>query len=549
MGTTHYSDRELNAKPDSLYINCTVITGDPLRPRTDALLLAGSRIVAVGDQAVAEATKSRVRRVDLAGSTVIPGFDDCHMHILSFGLTLDQIDLTPAAAGSIPAIRSVIESAAQSTPVEEWLVGRGYNQNLLPENRHPNRFDLDPVGGNHPIALWHTSGHILTANSVALALAGISHNTPDPPGGQLDRDEHGMPTGVLRETAMELLGSAIPDPSRETATEAILRASAALASEGITSAGDAATGHGKSADFELQTYREALESGRLMTRVVLMPQIGYVVPSTGTVRTPGEFDTGNRPEWLRIGPTKIFSDGALTTRTAAVTTPYSNSTDTGILTWEPAELEYLVCSAHAAGWQIATHAIGDRAIRIALDAYKAALERHPRKNARHRIEHATLIRREDVAAVRELGIVPVLQPEDIACLGDAYAPAVGAERAEDNSPVGWFKNAGIQVAFSSDRPVTPGHPLDGVRAAMERRTPNGASLGPGHRVDAERAIHYYSYGSAFASFSEGVRGRLLPGQLADFVVLDRDITGLPPEGVSGTRVLMTVVDGQAVYES
>jgi hypothetical protein len=488
--------------------------------------------------------------VDLAGSTVIPGFDDSHMHVLSFGLTLSQVDLSPAAAPDIAAIRTAIEEASHSAHGSDWVLGRGYNQNMLAEQRHPTRFDLDPVSGGHPVALWHTSGHIMSCNSRALELAGISGDTPDPTGGEIERGDHGKPTGVLRETAMDLLAVAIPQPSLELAVQAILRASRELAREGITSATDAATGHGDSPDFEIGAYRAALGYGQLLTRLTLMPQIRYVVPNEGgRARSVRELDAGDQPEWLRIGPTKIFSDGALTTRTAAVSTRYLNSGGNGILTWPLEDLERLIRSAHGAGWQIATHAIGDRAIRLVLDAYRAAAGETPRSDARHRIEHCTLIDRNDVQAFPELGIVPVLQPEDIACLGDAYPAAVGLERARNNSPVSWFQKAGAHIAFSSDRPVTPGHPLMGVKAAMERRTASGADLGVEHRVSAEQAIRYYTHGSAFASFAEKDRGVLAPGFLADFVVLDRDITQVAPEEVASTRIVMTVVGGYTAYEA
>jgi predicted amidohydrolase YtcJ len=536
-------------QPPTLYTNCNLITGVPSLPRSDALLIEGSRIVAIGNDALLSAA-ANARRVDLAGSTVIPGFDDCHMHVLSFGLMLSQVDLSSATAPNMAAIRAAIESASQSASRDSvWVLGRGYNQNMLPEQRHPTRFDLDPVSAGRPVVLWHTSGHILTANSKALELAGISGDVSDPIGGEIERDDHGKPTGVLRETAMDLLAGAIPSPTRETAVEAILRASAELAQEGITSATDAATGHGATADFELQAYREAVGSGRLATRLVLMPQIQYVVPSESEPRSPLSFDVGDRAEWLRIGATKIFSDGALTTRTAAITTPYLNTSDRGILTWPPETLERLISRAHTAGWQIATHAIGDRAIRLVLNAYRNAMAETPRDDARHRIEHCTLIRHEDVAELRELGVVPVLQPEDIAVLADAYPAAVGRDRAANNSPVSWFEEAGVPVAFSSDRPVTPGDPLVGVRAAIERRTASGLVLGAEHRTGAERAIHYYTQGSAFASFAEKDRGVLAPGFLADFVVLDNDITWIAPEEVTDTRILMTVVGGQTAYEA
>ncbi len=507
-------------------------------------------MAATGADAARAGALGGARTIDLAGATVVPGFDDCHMHVLSYGLTLDQVDLSPEAAKNIAEIRQAIGDAALDKTDEKWVLGRGYDQNRLPEQRHPTKFDLDPVSGNHPVVLWHTSGHMMAANSIALRLAGISDQTTDPTGGEIERDEHGVPTGVLRETAMELLGAVIPAPSPEAATEAILRASAELARQGITSASDAATGHGPSLDFELSAYRSALQSDRLLTRLVLMPQIGYVVQSGGRpALRPSELDAGNRPDWLRIGPTKIFSDGALTTRTAAVGKPYLDSGGHGLLTWPAEELEHIIRSAHQAGWQIATHAIGDVAIRLVLDAYSDALNRHNRGNVRHRIEHCTLIRRQDVAAVRQLGIVPVLQPEDIAVLGDAYPAAIGLDRARDNSPVRWFEEAGIQVAFSSDRPVTPGNPLVGIRAAVERRTAAGTLLGEQHRVDAERAIHYYTHGSAYAGSDEKNRGQLSHGFLADFVVLDRDITRVPPELISEAQVLMTVVGGRTAFEA
>ncbi len=491
------------------------------------------------------------RRVDLAQGFLAPGFNDCHMHILSFGLGLGQIDVTPGIAPDISTIQQQIRNAATKTN-QEWLLGRGYNQNLLAEQRHPNRHDLDAVSAGRRLILWHTSGHVVAVNSATLLAAGITETTPDPAGGEIERDSAGQPTGVLKENARHLVLDVLPPPSRSQAAEAIVLASRALAREGITSASDAATGSPNHLSDELDCYRSAYESGNLQTRMELMPQIACIVPDVqeGPVARPEDFDLKCPREWLRIGPTKIFSDGALTTRTAAVREPYLDTLGEGLLTWSPEELELLIARANGAGWQIATHAIGDLAVELVLKSYEQAASRRSTPSpSRHRIEHCTLLDSEMVSRIRRLGVVPVLQPEDIAVLGDAYEPALGPNRAGNNSPVGWFEEQGVPVAFSSDRPVTPGNPLVGIRAAVERRTPSGMVLGPHHQIDPERALLYYTAGAAYATLTEQNKGRLVPGMLADMVLLDRDITKVPSEAITDARVLMTIVGDREVFRA
>src|SRR5579884_2152435 len=248
-----------------------------------------------------------------------------------------------------------------------------------------------------------------------------------------------------------------------------------------------------------------------------------------------------------VCPEGIFSDGALTTRTAALREPYCDAPTTGLLTWPPERLRELIRRASASGWHIATHAIGDRAIDAVLDALEAAREGGERDSRRHRIEHCTILDRMALARIKSLAIVPVLQPEDIAVLGDAYEPALGPERAANNSPVGWFEEEEIPIAFSSDRPVTPGNPLVGIRAAVERRTASGRVLGPAHQISGERAVMHYTGGAAYATHTETVKGCLAPGMLADMVVLDRDITSCPSEEITEARVTTTIVDGRPVF--
>ncbi|HZT95625.1 MAG TPA: amidohydrolase [Chloroflexota bacterium] len=530
----------------TIYAGASFMTGDPLTPRISCVAVDGGRIVATGEYETVRAALRGSRVVDLGGGFVLPGFNDCHMHILSFGLGLGRVDVSPAAAPSIEAIQERIRERMVTSKVG-WLLGRGYNQNLLAEGRHPNRDDLDAVTTERPVVLSHTSGHVLTANSRAIELAGITSQTDDPPGGEIERDESGRPTGVLKETARQLLSAMIPEPTMAEATEAILAASRALAVEGITSASDAATGSPETGTREFDAYRAAFETGQLVTRIELMPQITLVAPEDGPTLQPADFGCSVNPDWLRIGSVKIFSDGALTTRTAALREPYCDAPTTGLLTWPPERLRELIRRASASGWQIATHAIGDRAIDAVLDALEAAREGGERDSRRHRIEHCTILDRMALARIKSLAIVPVLQPEDIAVLGDAYEPALGPERAANNSPVGWFEEEEIPIAFSSDRPVTPGNPLVGIRAAVERRTASGRVLGPAHRISAQRAVMHYTGGAAYATRTETVKGCLAPGMLADMVVLDRDITSCPSEEITEACVITTIVDGRLVF--
>jgi predicted amidohydrolase YtcJ len=533
----------------TIYTNCTIITGDTSRPRAETMAVVNGSIAWVGDETdLGSLASSGAHRIDLTGATVVPGFDDCHMHVLSLGLTLGQVNCRPDAAPTIGAIQELVACRSAQLPDGHWVMGRGYNQNLLAERRHPTRHDLDGVSAGHPVLLGHTSGHVVTVNSTALGLAGVTAATVDPPGGEIERDESGEPTGVLKETARELVYSVVPPLTHSEMRDAILIASETLAREGITSASDAATGQHAGLTAELAAYRAAFESGRPRTRLTLMPVIQEVMPEAGSDRalSPTDLDAGSEPDWLRIGAVKIFSDGALTTRTAAMREPYLGSGGLGILTWEPDHLRQMIVAAAGRGWQIATHAIGDRAISEVLAAYEAI----PRdvSAARHRIEHCTICDADLIERMKRRNIVAVLQPEDIAVLGDAYPLSLGNARAQANSPVGWFAKKGLPIAFSSDRPVTPGHPLAGVIAAVERRTASGDVLGLAHRISAESAITYYTRGSAYATFAESYNGVLKPGFKADFVVLDTDVTRCAPEQITEAKVLMTVVDGRVTFE-
>jgi hypothetical protein len=532
----------------TVYTNARVVTMNPAQPRAEALAIANGRIVAVGSvKNVGDRIGTSVTTVDLAGATVVPGLNDCHMHILSYGLQLGQVDLT--AIESIADLTRVLVAGTTDVPSDEWIRGRGYSHDSLTERRHPARQDLDTVSRNHPVVVTHTSGHVLSCNSVALALAGINGNTLDPPGGEIERMPGGEPTGVLKETAMPLVLGIVPAPTADAASAAISRATKQLAREGITSASDAATGHDLGMDKELAAYMSALDADDAALRIVLMPEIGYVAPpdGDGAIET-SDLAVGPQIEWLRIGATKIFTDGAITTRTAALRAPYEGSDNTGLPTWERQTLENMILRAHLAGWQIATHAMGDLAIEMTIAAYESAQTAAPR-HPRHRIEHCSLPDGELCDRIVALGVVPVLQPELLARFGDSYVEGLGVDRAANAMPVGWLRNHKVHIAFSSDRPVISGNPLFGVRSAMTRRSPSGRILGIEHSVTATEALESYTTGAAYATFTERDKGRLIPGYLADFTVLDADLTAMRPEEITGAAVLMTVVGGRVSFQA
>ncbi|MGI8828003.1 MAG: amidohydrolase [Chloroflexota bacterium] len=536
-------------EPATLFVNGNILTLDRFAPHAEALLARDGRIVALGPGSETESQASpATRRIDLGGRTVVPGFNDCHCHILGFGLTLDQIDVGTDAARNIGDIQHLVEQRARQTAEGAWVLGRGYDQNVLQEGRHPTCNDLDGSSHGHPVLLWHTSGHALSCNSSALELAVVHAGTSTPPGGDIERDEHGEPTGVLKESATDLVFNVVPPPAAEQGAEAIIRAMKVMASQGITSASDASTGTGSSIDPELDMYHRAATSGRLRGRITVMPQIRYVAPpDTEQIREPRSFLSGQETEWLRVGPTKLFSDGALTTRTAALREPYTDTAGDGLMMWETPTLDSMIRRAHQGGWQIATHAIGDRAVEIVLDCYARALRETPRRDHRHRIEHCMLLDRELAARIQQLGIVPVLQPGFVSRLGDAYVTGLGMERASQLMPVALFDQLNITVAFSSDRPVIPGAPLDGIRAAVQRLTPAGATLGREHCVSALEAIRHYTMGSAYATHADSEVGALRRGSFADFTVLSDNPAGIPAGELAGVRVEMTVAGGVETY--
>jgi predicted amidohydrolase YtcJ len=542
---------------DLALVNANVLTmdSDPLaRPRASAVTIAGGRIEALD---VSPAGAGRV--VDLRGATVLPGFGDAHNHMVGFGMSLAEVDLRSSAAGSLDELYEAVARRAETTAPGGWVVGSGYDQNKL--GAHPHRDALDRAAPGRRVWLRHTSGHMCVVNSLVLADLGLDMAGQDLPGGRVATDADGRPSGLLEERAQLLVGSLVyPYPLAEL-TEAIGRAAAQYLKEGITSCTEAGIGGGWVAHSpaELAAYQAARDQGNLGVRVELMPA-SEVLHSLGAHAGDGlvagldlGISTGFGDDWLRLGAVKVFADGSLVGRTAALHEPYAgdgaDGGGRGYLQADAAELQATIIAAHRSGWQVATHAIGDLAIDVVLDAYERALAQYPRRDPRHRIEHFAVVQPGQVARAAGLGVIAVPQGRFATELGDGMLAAVGPARHDWLYRQRSLLEAGMVLPGSSDRPVVAGAPLLGIADMVNRRTASGAPFNSGEAITVSQALHAYTRGSAYASRQEHVKGSIAPGMLADLVVLSEDPTAVSPERIAGLAVLATIVDGQCRYDA
>ena len=547
---------------DLTLVNANVLTMDRDRPRASTVAIARGRIEALDASSGVPAGSGRV--VDLRGATVLPGFHDAHNHMVGFGMSLAEVDLRSSAAGSLDELYAAIARRAETTAPGDWVVGAGDDQNKL--GAHPNRDALDRAAPGRRVWLRHTSGHMCVVNSPVLAALGLDAAATEFPGGRVATDSGGRPTGLLEERAQLLVGSLVyPYPLAEL-TRAISRAAEQYLKEGVTSCTEAGIAGGWVAHSpaELAAYQAARDSGELRVRVELMPA-AEVLHALGAHDGDGlvagldlGIKTGFGDDWLRLGPVKIFADGSLVGRTAALIDPYDGGgagnedgpgNGQGYLQADAADLQARIIAAHRSGWQVATHAIGDLAIDVVLDAYARALEAYPRRDPRHRIEHFAVVQPRQVTRAAELGVIAVPQGRFVTELGDGMLAAVGPDRQ------GWLYRqrslleAGMVLPGSSDRPVVSGAPLLGIADMVNRRTASGVPFNPGEAITAQQALYAYTRGSAYASRQEHVKGSIAPGMLADLVVLSEDPTAVSPERIAEVAVLATIVDGQCRYDA
>jgi predicted amidohydrolase YtcJ len=515
-------------------------TMDAAMPCAAAIAIASNQVLAVGsDKDMQSLLPPGGQVVDLLGRTVVPGFTDCHLHFMSYGLSLKQIDL--AHVPTLEEALARVATRAAETPAGHWLLGRGWDHSLWEGGAFPSRQDLDRVAPEHPVFLRRKCGHAGWANSRALELAGITAQTPDPPGGAIDRDPAtGQPTGILKENAMDLVGCLLEEPSVNEAVEAIKVAMTQAHRLGLVGV------HTMEGATAFRTCQQLRAAGELKLRVLMqIPEDNL----DGAIQAG--LQTGLGDQRLRIGGVKIFADGALGARTAYMLEPFEGESDNcGIAVATAEHLRQVVGKASRAGIAVFIHAIGDRANREVLDAIEASRQAGDGPHLRHRIEHAQILHPDDLSRLARLGVVASMQPihatQDM-LLADAHWGARSAGAYAFRS----LLDTGAVLAFGSDSPVEDLDMMKGIHAAVTRRRADGSpgSEGwyPEQRLSVAEAVHAYTAGAAYASGEEAIKGTLSPGKLADLVVLSQDIFTIDPMAILETEVVATMFDGEFVY--
>lgn len=526
-----------------LLTNAAVISLDSDHPSANAIGVVGDRIAWVGDRRdVRQQFDGPYQEVDLGGAAVAPGFVDAHHHLMTLGFWMSQINCAFPAVRSISEIVDAVADRAKTTTAGQWIRGRGYDDNKLAERRHLTRNDLDLVSPDHPVMVTNASGHMSVVNSFALRQAGIGRGTKSPFGGHIDIDVDGEPTGLLQETAQDLLGVPFLTHDKDELRKHLHTAGQAYLSAGVTSGHEAGIFH----PAEFSVLQEAWAEGTLALRTYMMIRNPFLESLEGV----GLY-TGFGDDRLRVGSIKVIADGSLIGRTAALCRPYDHAAqdDLGLTMFSQEALDDLVWRGHSAGWQMAIHAIGDRAIDMCLDSYESALKRLPRNDHRHRIEHCGIMRPDIIARMSRLGVIPVGQPPFINEFGDGFIEHIGRERSQLTYPLKSLLNAGIPVAGSSDSPVSSYQPLIGIQAAVTQRTSSGDIFAPAEALTVEEAMWIYTRNAAFAAFDEDKKGSVTVGKYADLVVLGRDPRSEPSETISEIPVTATIQGGEFVYEA
>ncbi len=508
----------------------------------EALALDGGRVAAIGSRdEVGALAGAGAEELDLAGGCALPGLTDAHVHILGYALTLAR--LSAGDAGSLPELGAMVAAAAVDAPGDGWIVGHGWDQERWPDARMPGRRDLDAAGGGRPVYLGRTCGHIAVVSSVALARAGIGPATPDPPGGVIDRDDGGEPTGVLRETALTLVGRLVPPPGPDERARLLARALRECLSLGITQVQTDDAGIAGGLEAALAVFRSVAGPERVPLRVTLMLPIDQFAAASRE-----GVGTGWGDEWLRVGHVKVFADGSLGGRTAALRAPYADDpANSGVLVQQPGEMREICRLVHAAGSQLGVHAIGDRAAHLVIDGFAAAMAAHPRPDPRHRLIHCQITGEDTLGAVRAAGLTADIQPGFLASDAPWVTARIGRERAATSYAWGSILGLGIPACGGSDAPIDPLDPWRAIASAVTRAGAPPELARPGERLSVSQALGLYTHGAAAATFEEGRRGTLAPGMAADVTVLDRDPFAVAPDELAGLACRATVVGGRLAH--
>ncbi len=529
---------------DLVVTNARIYTSDVNRPVVEAFAVRGGRIAFVGSNRGALALAGpRTERLDLSGKTVITGMVDAHAHLLGLGQALRTVDLVGTRSYE-EVIARVVERAKTARP-GEWIRGRGWDQNDWADTRFPTQAALSRAVPNNPVYLTRVDGHAALVNAKALELAQVSAATPDPSGGRFIRDSANNPTGVLVDNAQGIVGRVIPAPSRAELREQTLGAIAEANRWGLTGIHDAGV-----APEGIAVYEELAKEGRYNLRNYVMVRSSDSVLDAFMQRGPQKGLYDGRL-WIRA--IKLVADGALGSRGAALLEPYSDDPgNTGLITTPPERIRSVAVRALKAGFQVNVHAIGDRANRMVLDQFEAALREVPTADHRFRIEHAQILRYQDIPRFAELDVIPSMQGSHQT--SDMYwvPNRLGWARAQGAYAWRSLLNTGVVIPNGSDFPVEAVNPLISFHSFFTRQDADNFPPGgwmPEQRTTRQEALLSITLWPAYAAFMENESGSLTVGKYADFVVLDRDIMTVAPEAVLGTHVLLTVLGGKAVYRA
>jgi predicted amidohydrolase YtcJ len=518
-------------------VNARVWTGDTRRPWADAIAVRGDRIAAVGSSAEVRKMSGGARVIDAHGQMLVPGFIDAHVHFIDGGLGLASVKLRDAKTPAEFIAR--IKAYAATIPAGDWILYGDWDHEQW-GGELPRKEWIDSVTPNNPVWVDRLDGHMDLANSKALQLAGDTRDTKDVEGGTIVRDANGEPTGVFKDDAKGLVSRVIPDTPPEMEDRAIDAATKYFFERGVTSFTHMG-GWG-----ELAAFRRARESGRLKIRVYAAVPLSTWAQLRDTIAARGRGD-----DHLKIGGLKGFVDGSLGSHTAAMLEPFTDApNDTGLFVNSPQDLYDWTSAADKAGLQVIVHAIGDRAIRTQLDIFERVEREDGPRDRRFRIEHAQHLAPADIPRFAKLGVIASMQPYHAIDDGRWAEKVIGHERAKTTYAFRSLRDAGTRLAFGSDWGVAPPTPLEGIYAAATRRTLDDRNPGgwiPEQKIGVEDALRAYTTGAAYASFDEKVKGSLERGKLADFVLIDRDLTKIAPEEIRNARIMMTVVGGEIVW--
>ena len=524
-------------------VNARIWTGDPARPWAEAMAARGEQIAAVGSNDEIRGLAGAVTPIDAGGRLVLPGFIDTHVHFVSAGFGLSSVQLRDARTRE--EFVSRIQAFAATVPPGTWITNGDWDHTLW-GGEQPARDWIDAVTPEHPVWINRLDGHMSLANSAALKAAGVTRATQDVEGGEIVRDARGEPTGLLKDNAMGLVDRVVPDPTDEMRDRALSAAMQHVAEQGVT------TVHNMGSWSDLATFARAHQANRLSTRIYgVVPLADWERLRDVVARKEHGGEDGRGDEWLRVGGLKGFVDGSLGSHTAAFHEPFDDApNDRGLLVNSEEDLYRWISGADKAGLHVMVHAIGDRANGLLLDIYERVGGENGARDRRFRIEHAQHLAAADIPRFAKLGVIPSMQPYHAIDDGRWAGQYIG-DRVRTTYAFRSLLDAGARLAFGSDWAVAPPTPLEGIYAAVTRRTLDDRNPGgwvPEEKITLEEALRAYTADAAYASFDEGRKGTLAPGRLADVVMLDRNLFEIQPDEIRHARVVLTVVGGRLVVE-